>query len=130
MTYFFSLILSLGLNFTGPNLAVDHTPGLDQHVPTPDSVACQVYIPNSFTPDGNEHNPVFKVYSECSFDAFTLKVYNRSGQLVFESKDPHASWDGSFENEYVKNGTYIFHLNYAREGEEKTDSYGFITVLR
>lgn len=130
MTYLFALIFSFGFNFSTSNLSVDKSLGLDQHVPAQDTIPCQVFIPNSFTPDGNEHNSIFKVYTECSFDFFNLKIYNRAGQLVFESKDPNATWNGNFGNQYVKNGTYVYHLNYAREDEEKNDVYGFINVMR
>lgn len=68
-----------------------------------------LYAPNTFTPDGDEHNQTFKVYMEgVDIYNFEMMIYNRWGQLVFESKDLSQGWDGTFNGGVVLTGTYIW----------------------
>ncbi|MDX1447336.1 LamG-like jellyroll fold domain-containing protein, partial [Lishizhenia sp.] len=53
---------------------------------------CNLFIPNTFTPDGNEFNNTFKVEQVCNFTSFNFKVFNRWGEIVWESSDPKAAW--------------------------------------
>ncbi len=66
-----------------------------------------LYSPNTFTPDNDEFNGTWKIYIE-GIDAseFELKVYNRWGQLIWESHDPAAEWDGTYKGETVAAGNY------------------------
>lgn len=57
---------------------------------------CDLFIPNSFTPDNNEQNNTFQVYHVCDFQSFELQIFNRWGQLIWKSNDPYAKWDGSY----------------------------------
>ena len=55
------------------------------------------YIPNAFTPDGLGVNNVFKpeVFSGIDIYDFRLQIFNRWGEIIFESFDPLGSWDGT-----------------------------------
>ena len=74
------------------------------------------YIPNSFTPNGNDVNEVFKpVFSSgVSAQDYTLLIYNRWGQIVFESHDINQGWDGSFgiNGEVIQSGSYIWSVSF------------------
>lgn len=61
-----------------------------------------VWIPNAFSPNGDETNPVWKVHSDFISD-YHLRIFNRWGQEVFESTDPSVSWDGidAVESRYL-----------------------------
>ncbi len=56
------------------------------------------YIPNSFTPDEDEFNPTFKPVFTSGFDPYdyTLFIFNRWGELIFESHDVHIGWSGNY----------------------------------
>lgn len=77
--------------------------------------ACPVYVPNAFTPDGDQRNEVFKPVFECELSFYDLRIYNRWGALVFSSTDPDTPWLGNVENGrfYVQNELYNWVLTYA-----------------
>jgi len=92
-----------------------------------------IYIPNTFTPDGNELNQVFLPVFTSGFDPYDyeLLVFNRWGNLIFESHDHKMGWDGTFNNAYVQEGTYSWVIRYGNvETDKKTEIRGFITILK
>jgi gliding motility-associated-like protein len=90
------------------------------------------YVPNSFTPDGDEFNNVWKpsVLGADEFDAEVL-VFDRWGSLVWQSHDLSVGWDGTFNGNYVQDGTYVWKMRlknpYTGEREEHT---GHVNILR
>lgn len=72
------------------------------------------YVPNAFTPDGDEFNNVFKPVMGANFDPFNYHfyVYNRWGQLIFESHDHTVGWDGTYNGKLVQSGEYIWTLKF------------------
>ena len=65
------------------------------------------YIPNSFTPDADNINDTFFGTGE-GFDTYNMKVFDRWGELIFESNDPDHHWDGTFKGKQVQMGTYPY----------------------
>ena len=68
-----------------------------------------IYLPNSFTPNNDGINDVFKAYGDQLHD-FKLEVRNRWGEVVYLSVDPSAHWDGSMQggDHYCQTDTYIW----------------------
>ena len=91
-----------------------------------------IYIPNSFTPNGDEFNNTWKiVLNGIDILQFRLTVYNRWGQPVFESRDPAVGWDGTFNNQLVQAGLYQWKI----EGVESltglpVERYGYVNIFR
>ena len=79
------------------------------------------YVPNSFTPNGDEHNNVFSPVFNQGFnpDDFELLVYNRWGELLFESHDPFVGWDGTYANRSVMPGTYSWIMGFRSPDSDK-----------
>lgn len=73
---------------------------------------CGVYIPNTFTPDEDEFNQVFKIKTDCSFYDFHLEIYNRWGEIVFESYDADEFWDGNYGIYKAQDGVYTYKVSY------------------
>lgn len=71
---------------------------------------CPFYtLPNTFTPNGDGQNDVFKPYPFCFIESVDFKVFNRWGQLVFQATDPNLNWDGNNLNGQELNaGTYYY----------------------
>jgi len=71
------------------------------------------YIPNCFTPNGDEFNnnfcPIFS--NEFIFNNFYFSIYNRYGELIFKSFDPKNYWDGSFNNKTCPSDIYSYLIN-------------------
>ena len=67
----------------------------------------QVFIPNTFTPNGNGKDDVFKVYSNV-IKTIHLMVFNQWGSKVFETTDATAGWDGIYQGKPQPVGVYIY----------------------
>jgi len=66
-----------------------------------------IYIPNSFTPNGDGLNDTFGAYGE-AIREFRMQVYNRWGQMIFESNNVNNQWDGTHLGEKVPQGSYVY----------------------
>ena len=72
-----------------------------------------IFIPNIFTPDGDGINDGFTLFTNAYIVIEELAVYDRWGQLIFESRDvvpndPSAGWDGRSRGQLLPNGVYIY----------------------
>jgi gliding motility-associated-like protein len=67
----------------------------------------QWYVPNAFSPNDDGWNDYFSVFGS-DILALRLSIYDRWGELVFESRDIQAAWDGTYRNRPVSPGTYIW----------------------
>jgi len=78
--------------------------------PPVDTIDChlQLFTPNAFTPNGDGLNEVFKPQIDGSYSNYSLQVFNRWGDLLFESDHHTIGWDGNVSNSEAPNGTYIF----------------------
>ena len=79
------------------------------------------YIPNTFTPNGDEKNNTFQPIFTSGFDAqnYHFLIYNRWGVLVFESNNPAIGWDGTFGNKLLGNETFTWKLQFKEKMTEK-----------
>ena len=90
------------------------------------------WIPNIFTPGSEDENSIFRIYTINEFENFHIYIYNRQGNLVFESDDPHFEWDGTYSNgERCPQGAYVYVCNYRKPGTPTLISkHGAITLVR
>jgi gliding motility-associated-like protein len=91
------------------------------------------YVPNSFTPDGDMYNQTFQPVFTSGFDPFnfSLTIYNRWGELIFESMDATVGWDGTYGGKLVQEGTYTWKINFkAPNNDNKFEHSGHVTFLR
>jgi gliding motility-associated-like protein len=79
------------------------------------------YIPNTFTPNGDEKNNTFQPVFTSGYDAqnYHFFVYNRWGELIFESNNPTIGWDGTYGNKLLANDTYTWKLQFKEKMTEK-----------
>lgn len=92
----------------------------------------RIYIPTDFTPDGDNINDLFIIKGYNISDTnYSFYVYNRWGELIFESHSILKSWDGKFENAYVQNGLYFYILKFNDIATKISHEVsGKITVIR
>jgi gliding motility-associated-like protein len=88
-----------------------------------------IYIPNAFTPNGDLHNNIFYVYGENIFD-FTLRIYNRWGEVIFESKDIANGWDGTYKGSPLPIGTYVYLVEFTGESGGPEKRAGKLSLIR
>lgn len=72
----------------------------------------EVYVPNAFTPNGDEFNNTWNTYmSFDTYSEFHIQLFNRWGQVIWESFDPNVGWDGIGPNgKIVQDGIYSWRL--------------------
>jgi len=70
-----------------------------------------LFIPNTFTPDDNEYNQTWKI-TAIGIDSqnFTLEVYNRWGEMIYESHDYSVNWDATYDGVPVGEGMYSWRI--------------------
>ncbi len=88
-----------------------------------------VYIPNTFTPDGNRLNSVFEV-STYGVQRLSMQIFNRWGQLIFESNDLNFGWDGTYNGVLVQDGTYTYKVEFVTNSRRKKTQVGHVNVLK
>jgi gliding motility-associated-like protein len=91
------------------------------------------YIPNAFTPDGNEINNTFKPVITSGVDLFNYSfyIYNRWGQVIWESYNPNVGWDGTFNNIMCQDGIYTWKLKFKTpKTDEIKEFMGSLTLMR
>lgn len=91
------------------------------------------YIPNSFTPDGNEHNQTWLPVFTNGFDPYDyhLQVFNRWGEMVFESRNHLEGWDGTYALRPVQDGTYTYQVSFGdKDTDYKQQVFGHFGLIR
>ena len=90
-----------------------------------------IYIPNVFTPNGDEHNEVFRPATYfVSEKGYSFSIYNRAGEKLFETNDPQKGWDGSYNGEQVQNGNYVYYMQFLNGLGILTEKKDIVTLVR
>jgi gliding motility-associated-like protein len=93
------------------------------------------YIPNTFTPDEDEHNQLWRPIFTSGFDiySFNLEIYNRWGEIIWETNNASFGWDGTFGKDGLKvpSGIYNWTIRYGSKINDDTKQvYGFVNLMR
>jgi gliding motility-associated-like protein len=91
------------------------------------------YVPNAFTPDANEFNNVFLPVFTAGFDpsSYHLTIFNRWGEVLFESLDAKIGWDGSYNGKIVKQDTYAWKIEFSPlQNDDQIVKMGHVTLLK
>jgi gliding motility-associated-like protein len=91
------------------------------------------YIPNTFTPDGDEFNQVFKPVFTSGFDVYdyTIIIFNRWGQQIFVSSDIEIGWDGSYNGKSSQDGMYTWKVEFKELSSDTRQScVGHVNLIR
>jgi gliding motility-associated-like protein len=87
-----------------------------------------IFVPNAFAPEGI--NRTFKpVTTFVSSREYLFNIYNRFGQLIFETGDPSEGWDGKMNGEYVPQGVYVYVIRYRDTRNQPYVLKGTVTVV-
>ncbi len=69
------------------------------------------WFPSSFTPNGDGKNDLFKPEGLTAIKSYSLVIYNRWGSKIFETNDPMKGWDGTYLDQPVMTGSYVYSVN-------------------
>jgi len=97
------------------------------------SCDCPVHIPNAFTPNGDGRNELFELKSTCNYTRYHLRIFNRWGDLVFDSKDPTLHWNGIQFGKEAPSSTYSYFLDYGwdqLDENHRSERQGTLHLLR
>ena len=88
------------------------------------------YAPNSFTPDDDEHNQTWSIFVEgIDEQNFTLEIFNKWGETIWETHDINAEWDGTYHKGVVPEGTYIWRAMYKElENDGRKIHTGYVNM--
>lgn len=90
-----------------------------------------VYVPNAFTPDGNDRNNNFKpIMTDIVPDNYEFLIFNRWGEVIFKTNDLEGEWDGNFQGENVRDGVYIWKVFVTDNVGLEHELMGHVTLLR
>lgn len=92
-----------------------------------------LYVPNAFTPDGDELNNLFLPIVSGDFDPYDFQflIFNRWGQIVFESKNNEVGWDGRYGESYAPNGVYTWIVKIKSRSNDRVSNYnGHVLLTR
>lgn len=87
------------------------------------------YFPNAFTPNGDGRNDFFYPASTGA-KVFNLIIFNRFGQVVFNTDNPDEKWNGSFKNRIAPEGTYIYKAEMTDFFNKNSMITGTVSLLR
>lgn len=90
----------------------------------------QVFVPNAFSPDGDGRNDVVGPIWFNEFELEIFQVYNRWGQLVYETVNPDDRWDGTVAGAPAPMGVYVYLLRGVGNRGEPFVKQGNITLFR
>lgn len=94
-----------------------------------------VFVPNVFSPNGDNINDFFYVQGADELSVELLRIYDRWGNLIFETlntriNEPRAGWDGSFQGQKMNPGVYIYFAQIGFSGGESVILKGDLTLIR
>jgi gliding motility-associated-like protein len=90
-----------------------------------------VFVPNIFSPNFDQHNDELQVYGTLCVEDFHWAIYDRWGELVFETTNPQDKWDGTYKSKMLDPAVFVYRLTYTEvtTGEPK-EAHGNVTLVK
>lgn len=91
-----------------------------------------IYVPNTFTPEGDGTNDIFiPIIQGEDPETYELMIFNRWGELIFQSNNKLVGWDGTHKSIKSKEDVYVWKLRVRKkQNQEKVEYIGHVTLLR
>lgn len=89
-----------------------------------------LYFPNAFTPNNDGKNDVFRPGQNFLIQSYVLSVYNRWGQVVFQTADITKGWTGRQGGKEAPVGVYIWTCTYTIADRDKKSTKGTLVLIR
>lgn len=100
-------------------------------IPEPYIEPPTMYIPNSFTPNGDELNQYWQIYFNDRIIDAKIEIFDRWGVRLFSSSDMFFKWDGNFMGHPLPMGVYSYKLRYTDDDKNIEQTvFGHVTLLR
>ena len=89
-----------------------------------------VAIPNVFTPNNDGQNDVLYLLSVGVEELIEFKIFNRWGEVIFETQDKKEGWDGTFKSKPQEVGNYAYYYKVKTIGGDTREGHGDVALLR
>lgn len=89
-----------------------------------------IYIPNAFSPNGDGNNDVWQVYTNAAIQYFSLNIYNRWGEKVYESNDNGTGWDGRYKAQLQDPQSFVYTLSIVLQHGERRAFKGSVLLMK
>ena len=89
----------------------------------------EIYIPSAFSPNNDSHNDVLYVRGR-GIKKLYFAVYNRWGELVFETKDQNIGWDGTYKGKALNPAVFVYYVNATFYDNKKYEYKGSVTLVK
>jgi gliding motility-associated-like protein len=90
----------------------------------------KIYIENAFSPNNDQLNDVFRPGKIDGIETYTLSIFNRWGEKLFQTSDPNQGWDGNYLSSPAQAGVYIYSLEFIYADGNRYAIKGSVTLLR
>lgn len=87
------------------------------------------WIPLSFSPNNDGKNDLFKVYG-FNFKDFEIQIYNRWGQVVYQSNDKESGWNGKYNDKDCPEAVYVYKLKFKNNLNKGIENSGRVVIIR
>ncbi len=89
-----------------------------------------IYVPSAFTPNADGNNDLAKPILNAGVQAFVFRIYNRVGQMVYETRSAGQGWNGKLNGLPQPPATYVWIMEYVNAAGQKRVSRGSIVLIR
>ena len=89
------------------------------------------FAPEAFSPDNDRINDYFRVYGNgISKSNFLLEIYDRWGEIIFQSTDIEVGWDGNINNKMAQTGVYTWLCKFKHNNNVHKEVAGIVTLIK
>lgn len=89
-----------------------------------------VHIPNAFSPNGDNQNDFLELFIGRDISEFKFQIYNRWGEMVFETNSTENVWDGTYKGTALSTAVFVYQIEF-KTNEGKTEKRaGNITLMK
>jgi len=111
-------------------ISVDGCKNMDSIQITLENCDAIIEMPNVITPNGDGINDVFEPIKFENIASANMYIYNRWGNLLFQTNNLPVEWDGKTKNAESTEGTYFWIIEYTSINDEKNNMTGNLTLIK
>ena len=96
------------------------------------STTGEFFIPNAFSPNGDNENDIIKLFygNYACIKTYKFTIYNRWGEKVFETEKPQDEWDSSYRNKIEGSAVFVWYMKAELMNGEKMERKGNISLMK
>ncbi len=91
---------------------------------------CSPTLPNVFAPNSSSGNDKMSFYTPCPITSFGVQIFDRWGNVIYESKNAEEQWDGRHNGQWLLPGVYTYRLQFNDLSGHQKVEFGNVTLVR